>query len=154
MTISPLSENNSPSTPCTDQQKKEECTPDSKQRHAQHYPPSTFKLMNSSTDPMQFCALDIHIIPDIEIQESSVKLRPKLDTPYYYVVPWHACTSFTSKPLHSYQARSRHNSHTHEFTIIANPFTQDEIHSSLQFLNHHNNRIFMRYTTSMDTYWR
>ena len=35
---------------------------------------------------MQFCALDIHIIPDIEIQESFVKLLPKLDIPYYYVV--------------------------------------------------------------------
>ena len=37
-------------------------------------------------DPMQVCALDIHIIPDIEKQESFVRLRPKLDIPYYYAV--------------------------------------------------------------------
>ena len=43
-------------------------------------------LMNTIMDLLQFCALDIHTIPDIEIQELSVKLRPKLDTPYYYSV--------------------------------------------------------------------
>ena len=42
--------------------------------------------MNDSMGSMQLCALDIHTIPDIEIQELSVKLRPKLDTPYYYSV--------------------------------------------------------------------
>ena len=103
---------------------------------------------------MQFCALDIYIIPDIEIQESSVKLRPKLDIPYYYVIAWHSRTSFISKPLHSYQARPRHNSHTHEFVIIVNPFTQSEIHISLLYLNHHNNCIITWYTTAVDTYWR
>ena len=105
-------------------------------------------------DTMQFCVLDIHIISDIEKQESSVRLRPKLDISYYYVVAWHSRTSFTSKPLYSNQARHRHNSHTHEFTIIVTPFTQNEIHSSLQFLNQHNNRIITRYITAMDTYWR
>ena len=110
--------------------------------------------MNTIMDPMQVCALDIHIIPDIEIQESFVRLRPKLDIPYYYAVALHSCTSFTSKPLHSYQARPRHNSHTHEFTITVTPFIQNEIHSSLQFLKHHNNRIITRYITAMDTYWR
>ena len=154
MTISPPLENNSPSPLRTYQQKKEECSSDSKQCQAKHYPPSTFMLMNTSMDPMQFCALDIHIISDIEKQESSVRLRPRLDIPYYHAVALHSCTSFTSKPLHSYQARPRHNSHTHEFTITVIPFTQNEIHSSLQFLNHHNNRIITRYTTAMDTYWR
>lgn len=115
---------------------------------------STFMLMNTSMDPMQFCVLDIHIISDIEKQESFLRLRPKLDIPYYYAVAWHSRTSFTSRPLHSYQARPRHNSHTDEFTIIVTPITQNEIHSSLQFLNHHNNRIIARYITAMDTYWR
>ena len=111
-------------------------------------------LMNTIMDLLQFCALDIHIISDIEKQESFVRLRPKLDIPYYYTVAWHSRTSFTSRPLHSYQARPRHNSHTDEFTIIVTPITQNEIHSSLQFLNHHNNRIIARYITAMDTYWR
>ena len=110
--------------------------------------------MDSSTDSTQFCVLDIHIISDIEIQESSVRLHPKLDIPYYYAVALHSLIHFTSRPLHSYQARSRHNSHTHEFVIIVTPFTQNEIHSSLQFLNHHNNRIITRYISAMDTYWR
>ena len=115
---------------------------------------STFMLMNTSMDPMQFCVLDIHIISDIEKQESFLRLRPKLDIPYYYAVAWHSRTSFTSKPLYSNQARHRHNSHTHEFVIIVTPFTQSEIHSSLQFQNHHNNCIITRYTTALDTYWR
>ena len=43
-------------------------------------------LMNTIMDLLQFCALDTHIISDIEKQESFLRLRPKLDIPYYYAV--------------------------------------------------------------------
>ena len=71
--------NANPSIPCIDHQKKEECTPDIKQRQSQQDPPPTSRCMNNSMWLMHFCTLDSHIIYNTERQESFVRFCPRLD---------------------------------------------------------------------------
>ena len=71
--------NKNPSMPCIYHQKKEEWTPDNKQRQSQHDPPSISRFMNIGTWLMHFRTLDSHIIHIAKRQESSVRFRPRLD---------------------------------------------------------------------------